>query len=120
MNPIARIAANITGWNVIGKGSLADQVTVDKDAQLEREHQEKLSDDESYREELRTKTIPTVDAIHKLTRPTLSFLSLVFGFVISMYAISKGMAEPALASAIGGPAIGTAYSAVKGRGNPTS
>lgn len=110
VNPFNKVAQT-----VIGAGSLADQLVVDKDAKLGQEHEMDMEREESYQVELATQTLVWVDALHKMGRQLLSLLSMIFGFVIAMYAISKGMDGTAIVSTSAGIAPGAIYNNTKTR-----
>lgn len=106
---------NQTAKLFVGQGSIADQITIDKDKKLEQEHAMDMEREESYQAELATQTIIWVDALHKMGRQLLSLLSMIFGFVIAMYAISKGMDGAAIVSTSAGIAPGAIYNNTKNK-----
>ena len=65
-----------------------------------------------YIEELRTKTIPWVDAIHKLGRQLLNLFNLIAVVVLMLNGKSI---TPEVALLLGGPNV--AYQIIKGKGN---
>lgn len=66
--------------------------------------------EEVYLAELNTKTVPWVDALHKMQRGILSVLSMI----ASMVLVYNGIDDPlTIAAAIGPAGI---YNAVKGKG----
>lgn len=66
--------------------------------------------EEVYLAELNTRTIPWVDALHKMQRGILSVLSMV----VSVLLVYLGVDDPLSLAAAVGPA--GAYNIVKGRG----
>lgn len=106
---------NKTAQTFVGPGSIADQLVIDKDVKLAQDHEMDMEREESYQAELATQTIIWVDALHKMGRQLLSLLSMIFGFVIAMYAISKGMDGAAIVSTSAGIAPGAIYNNTKTR-----
>ena len=105
---------------------VVDKAVVDQDLriQLKAELQSAQYDlqklaQEVYVAELNTKTVPWVDATHKLGRQGLALLSMLGGWGIIVYMIHKGMDANQLVTAMlasHAPALG--YNVVKGKGKP--
>lgn len=95
------------GGGAINKGlDIIDQMVMDKDKAAELKAA-------FYLQELKTPTIPIVDAIHKMGRQTLAILQMVFYF----YVTTKYGAEaitPELVAGVSGAA--SIYTLVKGKG----
>jgi hypothetical protein len=68
-----------------------------------------------YLEGLQTKTIPWVDALHKMGRQILTVLNIIAVVVLMLYGKSI---TPQVALVLGGSNI--AYQLIKGKGNPTA
>lgn len=66
---------------------------------------------ESYIEELRTKSLPWIDGLHKMGRQILNFYTITITFVLLM---TGHAVTPKAAALIGGPNI--LYQFVKGKG----
>lgn len=95
---------------------LASEAITDKDKLNEFKHEATMASselkkmlEETYRKELETKTVPWVDALHKMGRQILSYA----GYGLAFYMVSKGYDPMAAMAAI---APGGIYSYVKGKG----
>ena len=98
---------------VIGKVSdIIDQAVVDKDKKIELEMALKQLKEQVYMKELETKTVPWVDALHKMQRGILSVLAMGVGFFL----VSVPDIDPMMIASILAPA--GIYNGVKGRGKP--
>ena len=105
---------------IIGKlfsdaGDIVKEVVVDKDAQnriLEKLEQAKQAiDKEVHIKELGTKTIPWVDALHKMGRQNLNILTILLTFNLLM--LDKTISFEAMTLLGGG---NVAYQLIKGKG----
>jgi len=67
-----------------------------------------------YLKELDTKTVPWVDALHKMSRTMLSFFCIAATVILLL---TNHEITPSVALILGGPA--TAYTLIKGKGNQT-
>lgn len=90
---------------------LASEFITDKDKLNEFKHKYQEMSHEEYLTELKTKTIPWVDALHKMGRQVQTYIVMGMVFGLSIYGIEI---SPAMAALLGGPAM--VYSAVKGKG----
>lgn len=112
------------GWlasiPIIGKlfedtGDIIKEVVVDKDKQnaiLGNLNQIKLQiDKELYIKELEIKTIPWIDALHKMGRQILAAMSIIATVVLLLLNVEI---TPTIALIIGGPT--TAYTLIKKAG----
>lgn len=90
---------------------LISEVVEDPDKRNEIEKAIKLAAEETYRLELNTKTVPWVDAIHKMGRQILSILSLVIPAVLIYY---QPTIDPLTLAAMTAP--GGVYNYIKGKG----
>lgn len=94
---------------------LASKAITDKDLLNQFRHEATMATAElktmleTYRQELETKTVPWVDALHKMGRQILSYA----GYGLAFYMVSKGYDPMAAMAAI---APGGIYSYVKGKG----
>lgn len=97
---------------VIDKGvDIIDKFVEDKDEKNKLIHDLKQLKEQVYIQELNTKTIPWVDALHKMGRQILSLLSLIIpGVLVYM----EPSIDPATIAAIVAP--GGLYNYAKGRG----
>lgn len=96
---------------------LASEAITDKDKLNQFQHEAAMartelqqSLEETYRQELHTKTIPWVDALHKMGRQVMSYL----GYGLAFYMVHQGYDPMAAMAAL---APGGIYNYVKGRGN---
>ncbi|WP_299734027.1 hypothetical protein [uncultured Endozoicomonas sp.] len=95
---------------------LASELIEDPDKVNEFRHQATMAGkelqkmaEETYRKELDTKTVPWVDALHKMGRQIASYV----GYGLAFYMVHKGYDPMAAMAAL---APGGIYSYVKGRG----
>ncbi|MBX2809953.1 MAG: hypothetical protein KTR20_15135 [Cellvibrionaceae bacterium] len=93
--------------NVINKGlDIVDQLITDKDKAAELKAA-------FYLQELKTPTVPIVDAIHKMGRQTLAFAQMGFYYVtVQQYGVEA--ITPELVAGVSGAA--SIYTLVKGKG----
>ena len=90
---------------------IVDKFVVDKDAKIEITAQLETLKEQVYMKELDTKTIPWVDAIHKMGRQIISLVNIIAGILI-VY-INPQVDPLSLAAVLGAGGI---YNAVKGKG----
>jgi len=94
---------------------IVKETVLDKDAQnkiLENLELTKLTiENRLLQIELSTKTIPWVDALHKMGRQITNYLMLLFGFILVM--LDKDLSGPA-GMIMGGGNL--AYQVIKGKG----
>lgn len=90
---------------------IVSEVVEDKDARNKINGELETLKQQIYIIELNTKTIPWVDALHKMGRQIISFYSVVAGTVILYF---NPDINPLVLAAVLGP--GGIYNAVKGRG----
>ncbi len=95
---------------------LASEAITDQDKLNQLRHEADMAStelkrmlEETYRQELATRTVPWVDALHKMGRQFLSFA----GYGLAFYMVHRGFEPVAVMAAI---APGGIYSYVKGRG----
>jgi hypothetical protein len=88
---------------------LVDQVVEDKDKVNEIKQAITMAAEETYRKELDTKTVPWVDALHKMGRQLTSYL----GYGLAFYMVAKGFDPMAVMAAV---APGGIYAAFKHKG----
>ena len=95
---------------------IADKAITDKDLLNQFHHEVDMANadirkmlEETYRKELDTKTLPWVDALHKMGRQILSY----GGYGLAFYMVYKGFDPMAVIAAI---APGGIYNAVKKEG----
>lgn len=104
---------------------IVDKFVVDKDAKIQLEGKLREGElslmrlkQESYIAELNRVTVPWVDALHKMGRQILSFISLIFSGSIVIYYIKQGhvldIETMAAILSINGPT--GVYNYVKGKG----
>ena len=93
-------------------GDLASEAIEDKDKRNELNSVLEQLKQQVYIQEIQTKTIPWVDALHKMSRPLISMVAIMTaGVVITLNPdidLMKLLAG-------GGPAV--LYTAIKGKGN---
>ena len=99
INPFNRVA------------DIVSEVVTDKDERNRLNHALKELEQKVYLAELGTKTVPWVDAVHKMGRQLITFASMAVG--VSLVYINPDI-DPLTLGAILGP--GGIYNAVKGRG----
>ena len=102
------ILALINPFNKITE--VVSEFVEDKDARNKLNAALETLKQEVYIQELQTKTIPWVDALHKMQRGILSVLSMS----ITVYMIHSGVDDPLALMAGLAPAAG--YNVVKGKG----
>ena len=104
---------SLLDWiNPIGKViDLVDKAVPDKDLRAQMKHELAVLRENVYMAELNTKTIPWVDAVHKLGRQLLSWASLVIPAII-LYIHPE--TDPLSLAAMTAP--GGIYNYVKGKG----
>ena len=89
---------------------LISEVVEDKDKANEIKRALMTAAEDTYRKELDTKTVPWVDALHKMSRPIGTWI----GYGLCGYMIHQGVTDPiSLGAAI---APGGIYNYIKGRG----
>ena len=88
---------------------LISEVVVDKDKAADIRKQLMLAAESTYNNELSTKTVPWVDALHKMGRQLTGYL----GFALAFYMVSKGEADPMAVMAAVAP--GGIYAAMKNK-----
>ena len=101
----------IIGDLIKGTTDIIKEVIVDKDKQNSIIGNLKQIEQQVYMMELQTKTIPWVDALHKMGRQILNFsnIGVVVALVLFEYEIT-----PQIAMLLGGPNV--AYQLIKGKG----
>lgn len=96
----------------INKGlDIVDQAVLDKDKANELKEVFKQLQEQTYQLELGTKTIPWVDALHKMGRQIISLFSIVMSFALLYFRPETDAAELAALNAPGG-----IYNWIKGKG----
>jgi hypothetical protein len=90
---------------------LADKAIIDKDKKIEFDYALNELQEQVYLAELNTKTVPWVDAVHKMGRQIISIISIAAG--IAVLYISPNV-DPLTLVAVLGP--GGIYNMVKGKG----
>lgn len=104
-------AIPIIGDLIKGTGDIVREVVVDKDKQNEIIGNLEKIGHQVYLAELATKTVPWVDALHKMGRQILNIANLVVVVVLVMYGVQI---TQEIALLLGGPNL--AYQLIKGRG----
>ena len=89
---------------------LISEVVEDKDKASDIKKQLMLAAEATYNNELQTKTVPWVDALHKMSR-TIGTWS---GYLLCAYMIHSGIRDPIALGAAMAP--GGIYNYVKGKG----
>jgi len=89
--------------------NIVDQLVEDKDKAAELKHNLAKGIQEIYLTELGTKTVPWVDAIHKMGRQLTSYL----GYGLAFYMVQQGYDPMAAMAAV---APGGIYAAFKHKG----
>lgn len=93
--------------NVVNKGlDIIDQIVTDKDKAAELKAA-------FYLQELKTPTIPIIDAIHKMGRQTLAFAQMGF-YYMTIQQYGTEAITPELVAGVSGAA--SIYTLVKGKG----
>lgn len=90
---------------------LASEYIEDPDKRNEFAHKLALKGEEVYIEELKTRTIPWADAVHKLSRPIISVVAIIAGAIV--IGINPEMDIMKLMAGSGPAAI---YTLIKGKG----
>jgi hypothetical protein len=88
---------------------IVDKAVEDKDRANEIKQAIYEGAEETYRKELETKTVPWVDALHKMGRQITSYL----GYALAFYMVKEGY-DPVAAMAAVAP--GGIYAAFKNKG----
>ena len=103
---------SLTSWlNPFNKvADLVSEVVEDKDKANEIKGQLMTLAENTYRVELQTKTVPWVDALHKMGRQITSYL----GYGLAFYMVHKGGVDPMAVMAAVAP--GGIYAAFKNKG----
>lgn len=89
---------------------VVDQYVEDKDKSAELKHKLQMGSQKVYLTELNTKTVPWVDALHKMGRQISTYLS----YALCAYMIHQGIRDPLALGACFAP--GGIYNYAKGRG----
>jgi hypothetical protein len=103
-------------WNIFSDAKdLASEYIEDPDKRNELVAKINAAQNATYQLELQTKTIPWVDALHKMSRPLISVITIITaGVVVS---INPELDIVNLLTVIGGGAApATAYTILKGKG----
>ena len=90
---------------------IVDKAVIDQDQKIALTNALEQLKEQVYMRELDTKTVPWVDALHKMGRQIISLVNIVAGIVI-MY-INPEVDPLSLAAVLGAGGI---YNAVKGKG----
>jgi hypothetical protein len=90
---------------------IVDKAVIDQDQKIALTNALEQLKEQVYMKELDTKTVPWVDALHKMGRQIISLVNIVAGIVI-MY-INPEVDPLSLAAVLG---AGGVYNAVKGKG----
>ncbi len=88
---------------------LISEVVEDKDKANEIKQQLMLAAEATYNAELATKTVPWVDALHKMGRQITGYL----GYALAFYMVSEGGVDPMAVMAAVAP--GGIYAAMKNK-----
>lgn len=91
--------------------NIVDQVVEDKDKKNEILQNLQVIGQQVYLKELETKTVPWIDAIHKMGRQILNFTTIIAVVALLLLGIEI---TPTVAIIMGGP--NAAYQIVKGKG----
>lgn len=89
---------------------IVDKYVPDKDLAAELKSKLELGAQNVYLTELATKTVPWVDALHKMIRP----IGTLSGYGLCAYMIHQGITDPIALAACFAP--GGVYNFVKGKG----
>lgn len=95
---------------------LGSEAILDKDLKARFDAAAEELRQQAYLAELGTKTVPWVDALHKLMRPGSSLIGQVLGFVVALYAIHANDPWTACVALGGGYTPQAIYNGVKGKG----
>ena len=90
---------------------IVDKAVIDQDQKIALTNALEQLKEQVYMKELDTKTVPWVDALHKMGRQIISLVNIIAGIVI-MY-INPEVDPLSLAAVLG---AGGVYNAVKGKG----
>ena len=101
------LLAYINPFNKVA--DLISEVVVDKDKAAEINKVLMLAAESSYNNELNTKTVPWIDALHKMGRQITGYLGYALGF----YMVHQGGHDPVAIMAAVAP--GGIYAAMKGK-----
>ena len=91
--------------------NIVDKAVIDQDQKIALTNALEQLKEQVYMKELDTKTVPWVDALHKMGRQIISMVNIIAGIVI-MY-INPEVDPLSLAAVLG---AGGVYNAVKGKG----
>jgi len=89
---------------------IVDELVEDKDASNQIKKALTMAAEETYRTELETKTLPWVDAFHKMGRQITGYL----GYALAFYMVQKGGVDAMAVMAAVAP--GGIYAAFKNKG----
>ena len=104
-------AIPIVGDLIKGTTDIIKEVVVDKDKQNEIIGNLKQIEQQVYMAELNTKTVPWVDAFHKMGRQILNYATIVF---VVVCVLTNTTIDQNMVLLLGGP--NAIYQLVKGRG----
>ena len=90
---------------------IVDQAVLDKDKANELKEVFKQLQEQTYQLELSTKTVPWVDALHKMGRQIISLFSIIMSFALLYFRPETDAGELAALNAPGG-----IYNYIKGKG----
>jgi len=94
---------------------IVDQAVEDKDKAAEIRASLEALRERVYVAELQTKTIPWVDAVHKLARPAISLVAVVLPAVVLM--VSPDVDPSFINAMLAGNVPAAVYHYVKGKGS---
>lgn len=100
-------------WNLLSEAKeLASEAIEDVDLRNQLTNKIETIREQVYIAELQTKTVPWVDALHKLSRPIISITTVITaGVVIGLNP------EIDIMKLIAGGGTGAIYTLIKGKGN---
>jgi len=93
---------------------LVSEIVVDKDKKIAIDAELTKLKDQVYMMELQTKTIPWVDALHKMSRPIMGTVSAIAPVIVLIYAPDIPIEK--LMLVMGGSIPTAIYTKIKGRG----
>lgn len=93
---------------------LISEVVVDRDKKIAIDGELKKLKDQVYMMELQTKTIPWVDALHKMSRPIMAIVSTVAPVIVLVFVPDIPMEK--LMLVMGGSVPAAIYTKLKGKG----
>ncbi len=93
---------------------LVSEIVVDKDKKIAIDAELKKLKDQVYMMELQTKTIPWVDAIHKMSRPIMALASTVAPVIVLVFV--PDIPIESLAVVMSGSVPAAIYTKLKGKG----